>query len=107
MQCSPGRPIGSRRCVTWVWLGAVVWGAVVGAHESTLRAAAADMVPRTRLGTAYGIFTAAYGLAWLVGSTVIGALYDHSIADTVFFVLAAQAIALALFLPLAGQRATR
>ncbi|HVC29588.1 MAG TPA: MFS transporter, partial [Steroidobacteraceae bacterium] len=34
---------------TWVWIGAVVWGAVVGIHESTLRAAVADMVPTARL----------------------------------------------------------
>ncbi|MGH8228088.1 MAG: MFS transporter [Steroidobacteraceae bacterium] len=92
---------------TWVWIGAVVWGAVVGIHESTLRAAVADMVPGTRLGTAYGIFSAAYGLAWLVGSTVIGALYDYSVADTVYFTIATQVVALGLFVPLAGQRAVQ
>jgi MFS family permease len=86
-----------------VWLGAVVWGAVVGIHESTLRAAVADMVPGARLGTAYGIFAAAYGLAWLVGSTVIGALYGYSVATIVYFVIATQIVALGLFVPLAGS----
>ena len=92
---------------TWVWIGAVVWGAVVGIHESTLRAAVADMVPGTRLGTAYGIFASAYGLAWLVGSTVIGALYDYSVADTVYFTVTTQVVALGLFVPLARRRAGR
>jgi MFS family permease len=92
---------------TRVWIGAVIWGMVVGIHESTLRAAVADIVPGTRLGTAYGIFTAACGLAWLVGSTVIGALYDYSVADTVYFTVATQVVALGLFVPLAGQRSRR
>lgn len=92
---------------TWVWIGAILWGVVVGIHESTLRAAVADMVPRSRLGAAYGIFTAAYGLAWLVGSTVIGALYDYSVAGTAYFSIATQIVALGLFLPLADRRATR
>jgi len=88
---------------TWVWIGAAVWGAVVGIHGSTLRAAVADMVPRARLGTAYGIFTAAYGVAWLIGSTVIGALYDYSISLTVDFTVATQVVALVLFAPLARR----
>lgn len=92
---------------SWVWMGAVIWGAAVGIHESTLRAAVADMVPRSRLGTAYGIFTAAYGMAWLVGSTAIGALYEHSIAAAIYFCIAAQAVALALFVPLARQPVAR
>lgn len=89
---------------TWVWIGAGVWGAASGIHESTLRAAVADMVPSTRRGTAYGIFTAAYGLAWLAGSMAIGALYEYSPNSTVYFSIATQAVALALFVPLARQR---
>ena len=92
---------------TWVWIGAGVWGAAAGIHESTLRAAVADMVPSVRRGTAYGIFTAAYGLAWLVGSTAIGALYEYSVTAIIYFTVAAQAVALALFVPLARQRVVR
>ena len=61
-----------------VWAGAVVWGAALGIHESTLRAAVADLVPAATRGTGYGIFTAIYGIAWLAGSTIIGALYSAS-----------------------------
>lgn len=92
---------------TWVWIGAGIWGVVMGIHGSTLRAAVADMVPRARLGTAYGIFTAAYGLAWLAGSTIIGALYDYSIAATVYFTLATQILALTLFVPLTRRAGAR
>lgn len=88
---------------TLVRVGAVVWGAAVGIHESTLRAAVADMIPAARRGTGYGIFTAAYGLAWLAGSTVIGALYGRSVTAVVLFTVAAQTVALALFVPLASR----
>ncbi|SEL51210.1 MFS transporter [Streptacidiphilus jiangxiensis] len=86
-----------------VWVGAVVWGAAMGIHESTLRAAVADLVPAHRRGTGYGVFTAVYGLAWLAGSTLIGALYSHSITAVVVFTAITQAVALVLFVPLARQ----
>ncbi|MBO0853941.1 MAG: MFS transporter [Nocardia sp.] len=87
-----------------VWAGAIVWGAAMGIHESTLRAAVADLVPAHRRGTAYGIFTAAYGLAWLAGSTVIGALYSQSITAVAVFTVATQVLALVVFIPLASRR---
>lgn len=87
--------------VTFVWVGAVVWGAVMGIHELTMRAAVADLVPAARRGTSYGVFTAAYGLAWLAGSTLIGALYSHSVGAVILFTVAAQTAALIVFVPLA------
>ena len=87
-----------------VWAGAIVWGAALGMQESTMRAAVADLVPGSRLGTGYGAFTAIYGLAWLGGSTAIGALYAESVEAVIVFTLAAQALALAAFAPLARSR---
>jgi len=86
------------------WIGALVWGAAVGVHESTMRAAVTDLVPAARRGTGYGTFTAAYGLAWLGGSAIIGALYDTSLAGLHVFVLATQAAALVAFVPMALGR---
>lgn len=83
-----------------VILGAVVWGAAMGAHESTLRAAVADLVPAHRRGAGYGTFTAIYGLAWLAGASIIGALYNHGITAIGIYVLATQALAVALLTPL-------
>lgn len=83
-----------------VWAGAVVWGAALGIHESTLRAAVADLVPAARRGTGYGIFTAIYGIAWLAGSTIIGALYSASITGLIIFAVGTQLVALIAFIPL-------
>ncbi|MFE4541523.1 MFS transporter [Arthrobacter sp. NPDC056727] len=90
-----------------VWAGAVVWGAALGFHESTLRAAVADLVPAARRGTGYGIFTAIYGLAWLAGSTIIGALYAESRMGLIIFTVATQVLALAVFIPLARSAGTQ
>ncbi len=49
-----------------VILGAVVWGAAMGAHESTLRAAVADLVPAHRRGAGiYVLATQALAVALL------------------------------------------
>ena len=59
-------------------IGIVLWGAVVGIHETVMRAAIADITPVERRGMAYGIFNAIYGLAFFAGSTAMGFLYDVS-----------------------------
>jgi len=81
-------------------LGAVVWGAGMGVHDSTMRAAVADFVPPHRRGAGYGTFTAIYGLAWLAGASVIGLLYEHGTGPVVAFVAVAQALALVLLVRL-------
>ena len=84
-----------------VWIGAALWGAAVGVHESTMRAAVADLVPAGRRGAGYGTFTAIYGLAWLAGSTAIGVLYTQSTASATTFVVVLQLAALVAFIPVA------
>ena len=86
------------------WAGAVVWGLGLGMHESTMRAAVADLVPPTRRGAGYGTFTAIYGLAWMGGGTAIGALYAHSAGAVQLFAIITQVVALIAFMPVALRR---
>ncbi len=68
----------------WMALaGVVLWGLGVGVHESTLAAAIATMVPARRRASAYGLFTAAFGLSWFLGSVLLGWLYDVSLVAMV------------------------
>ncbi len=83
-----------------VWIGAVVWGVAMGVHESTMRAAVADLVPAAGRGAGFGAFTAVYGLAWLAGGGLVAALYSRSVGDAETFVVAVQAAALVAFAPL-------
>lgn len=87
--------------------GAVVWGAGMGVHDSTMRAAVADFVPAHRRGAGYGTFTALYGLAWLGGAATIGYLYEHAAAAATVFVAVVQLLALGLLAPLLRGRPAR
>lgn len=92
--------------VPMVWLGTALWGVVLGVHESTMRAAVADLVPRERRGVGYGTFTAIYGLAWMAGAVLIGVLYDRSIDTAITFIVIVQAVALLAVVRLFGYRPT-
>lgn len=87
-----------------VTMGALVWGAALGVHESTLRAAIADLVPSHRRGAGYGTFAAVYGTAWLGGAVLVGALSAHGPALTTAVVGGVELVALALLLPLLRAR---
>ncbi|OAN44929.1 MFS transporter [Chloroflexus islandicus] len=60
-------------------LGVMVWGIALGAQESILRAAVAQLAPAERRGAAYGLFNAGFGLSWFAGSAALGVLYDVSL----------------------------
>ena len=77
--------------------GVLVWGAAMGVQESTMRAGVAGLAPAARRGSAYGMFTACYGLAWLAGSFLIGLLYEQSIFALAVTVTVVQAAALVIF----------
>jgi len=78
--------------------GSAVWGLGIGVHESIVPAAVAPMVPPERRASAYGLFTAGYGLFWFLGSAAIGILYDVSIPATIAFCVALQLAAIPFFL---------
>jgi len=61
-----------------VILGVVLWGIGLSAQESIVRAAVAELVPKEKRGTAYGIFNALFGGFWFLGSFFLGFLYDYS-----------------------------
>jgi len=77
--------------------GILVWGAAQGVQDSTVKALVADLVPRHRRATAYGLFAAVQGAGALVGGAAAGALYQHSRTALVITVAASQVIALLVF----------
>lgn len=75
--------------------GTLLWGVGLGAHESVMQAAVAHLVPHEKLGSAYGLFGAAFGVAWFAGSVVLGAAYDASPAIAALVAAIAELLALA------------
>jgi len=94
-------------CGFWLaLLGAAIWGLGMGVHESIIPAAVATMVPAQRRPSAYGIFTAGYGVAWFIGSVVIGKLYGISVSYLIGFSVATQVIAVPIFLAVRKRMST-
>ncbi len=70
--------------------GMALWGIGFGAHDSLFRAAVADRVAPERRATVLGAFNAIYGIAWCLGSVLLGVLYDISLVYTVITALILQ-----------------
>lgn len=79
-------------------VGVSLWGLGMGVHESIIPAAVAPMVSPNRRASAYGLFTGTYGIAWFVGSIVIGALFGLSLTIVVAFSVVAELTAIPLIL---------
>jgi MFS family permease len=87
-------------------IGSALWGLGMGVHESTIPAAVATMVPQQHRSSAYGIFTAGYGIFWFIGSAVLGILYDIWIPAVVILSVTLQFTAIPIFLSLNRRRTT-
>ena len=96
--CAAFAPLVFLCGVPGIICGVCLWALGMGVHESVIPAAVAPMVSPARRASAYGLFTAAYGIAWFLGSVVIGLLYDHSIPAMVAFCIVAELIAIPFFL---------
>jgi MFS family permease len=79
-----------------VLAGVVVWGMAAGVQDSTVKALVADLVVRSRLATAYGVFAAFQGVAALAGGAIAGAMYEQHLPALVAGIAASQVAALAL-----------
>jgi MFS-type transporter involved in bile tolerance (Atg22 family) len=57
----------------------------MAAQESVVRAVLSSILPSDKKATGFGLFNAAFGLSWFLGSFLMGWLYDVSIAWLTFF----------------------
>src|ERR1700730_3530362 len=79
-------------------VGAAIWGLGMGVHESIIPAAVTPMVPIERRASAFGSFTAGYGVFWFLGSAAIGLLYDLSLPLMIAFCVVAELAAVPIFI---------
>ena len=57
-------------------VGMIIFGIIIGSHETVMRSAIGDITPFHKRGTSYGLFNTAYGLAILGGAATMGLLYE-------------------------------
>jgi predicted MFS family arabinose efflux permease len=84
-------------------LGTALWGFGMGVHESIIPAAVATLVPIERRPSAYGLFSAGYGVCWFLGSALTGYLYDVSLPAVILFSVAVEILAIPFFLRAARE----
>lgn len=83
--------------------GAIVWGIGLGAQESIMKAVVASIAPKGKIASAFGIFHTVYGLSWFLGSTLMGAVYQHHLAWLIGFALTTQITAIVLIIRLSNK----
>lgn len=86
-------------------IGIVLWGIGMGAQESILKAAVSEIIPRSMRSTGFGIFETGFGIAWFLGSWLLGALYDISPVWLVAVSVAVQLLAIVCYALCIRQRA--
>lgn len=82
------------------WLmgaGIFLWGIGMGAQESIMKAAVTKIIPRSMRSTGFGIFETGFGIAWFLGSWLLGALYDIRPVLLVIVSMAAQTLAIVFY----------
>ncbi len=82
---------------SWVLAGVIIWGIVMGCHETVMKSAIADLTPLKKRGTGYGVFNAAYGLAIFIGSALTGLLYEYSISAIIITSIFIEIVAISVF----------
>lgn len=78
-------------------VGIVLWGVGMGAQESIMKAAVSTIIPHAMRSTGFGIFETGFGIAWFLGSWLLGALYDKNPLFLAAVSTAAQLLAIVFY----------
>jgi MFS family permease len=81
-----------------IGVGIVLWGVGMGAQESIMKAAVSSIIPRAHRSAGFGIFETGFGVAWFLGSWLLGALYDVRPLYLVLVSVAVQLLAVPFYL---------
>jgi MFS family permease len=78
-------------------IGMIFWGIGMSAQGSLFQAMLTRVIPPQKRSTAFGLFDTGYGIAWFVGSAVMGLLYDKSVLAVALFSVILQLAAIPIF----------
>ena len=85
-------------------IGMIFWGIGMSGQDSLLRAMLTGVIAPEKRSTAFGLFDTGYGIAWFLGSAVMGLLYEKSILAVALFSVILQLAALPILLFANKQR---
>jgi len=90
-------PFVFRQRFSLIVIGMLLWGIGMGAQNSLLKALLTGVMPVGKRSTGFGLFYTAFGIAWFMGSAVMGFLYEKSILGLIIFSICFQLAALPVF----------
>jgi predicted MFS family arabinose efflux permease len=74
--------VGTR---TFALIGMIFWGIGMSAQGPLFQAMLTHVIPAEKRSTAFGLFDTGYGIAWFLGSAIMGLLYDKSVVAVALF----------------------
>src|SRR5438094_948296 len=78
-------------------IGMVFWGIGMSAQGSLFQAMLTGVIPPQIRSISFGLFDTGYGVAWFLGSAIMGLLYDRSIIAVALVSVSLQLAALPVF----------
>jgi predicted MFS family arabinose efflux permease len=76
------------------FIGMIAWGIGMSAQGSLFQAMLTGVIPAKKRSTAFGLFDTGYGIAWFLGSAIMGLLYEKSTLAVVLLSVALEIAAL-------------
>ena len=77
--------------------GVILWGVGMGTQESLFLATLANITREEKKATTFGVYDTFFGVAWFLGSALLGFLYDRSLLALVIFAVVAQLASIPFF----------
>ncbi len=85
-------------------IGMIFWGIGMSAQSALFQAMLTGVIPSEKRSTAFGLFDTGFGVAWFVGSAVMGLLYDKSVIAVALFSMILQLAAIPIIFIANRQR---
>jgi predicted MFS family arabinose efflux permease len=77
-------------------IGMIFWGIGMSAQSALFQAMLTAVLPSQKRSAAFGLFDTGFGVAWFLGSTAMGLLYDKSVLALALFSIILQLAAIPL-----------
>lgn len=78
-------------------LSIMLWGIVMGCHETIMKSSIADLTHIKKRGTGYGIFNTFYGVSFFIAGTLFGFLYKLNLYVIILSIFILQILSLILY----------
>lgn len=85
-------------------LGIALWGIGMGTQEAVMKAVVSQLVPKASRSSGFGVFQTVFGIAWFLGSWLMGSLYTSHRWMMILFSCGSQLLAVLFFWKSHGAR---